>query len=376
MTITRTLSRGLMVAVLAIASVAAHAEDGLTKTSIVLGQSMALTGPGSALAQPFHAGAKLYFDRLNAAGGVNGRKIDLVTLDDRGNAQITAANTRKLLDQGVFSLFGYYGSPQVTAAYPMIKDSDVLLFAPMSAADEFRGSMYLNIFSLRPGYAEEAAAITRHAQTLGAKRLAILHGTDSESMAALDAAERTMTSMGANLVAKAQVSGGSVANSVDKALAAKPESVLVIGDANGAAAAVRDLRAKGFRGPIYGFSNTGESLLAEELGPAGAGVVVVRVVPKSDTAKVAVVREMMADALAANAGKPNVYMLEGYIAARVYAEALRRIPKDPTRARLKKAIEGLDDVSVGGFRVHFADERVASKMVELSLIDSQGKVRE
>ena len=376
MTITRTLSRGLMVAVLAIASAAAHAEDGLTKTSIVLGQSMALTGPGSALALPFHAGAKLYFDRLNAAGGVNGRKIDLVTLDDRGNAQITAANTRKLLDQGVFSLFGYYGSPQVTAAYPMIKDSDVLLFAPMSAADEFRGSMYLNIFSLRPGYAEEAAAITRHSQTLGAKRLAILHGTDSESMAALDAAERTMTSMGANLVAKAQVSGGSVANSVDKALAAKPESVLVIGDANGAAAAVRDLRAKGFRGPIYGFSNTGESLLADELGPAGAGVVVVRVVPKSDTAKVAVVREMMADALAANAGKPNVYMLEGYIAARVYAEALRRIPKDPTRARLKKAIEGLDDVSVGGFRVHFADERVASKMVELSLIDSQGKVRE
>ena len=376
MTITRTLSRGLMVAALAIASAAAHAEDGLTKTSIVLGQSMALTGPGSALAQPFHAGAKLYFDRLNAAGGVNGRKIDLVTLDDRGNAQITAANTRKLLDQGVFSLFGYYGSPQVTAAYPMIKDSDVLLFAPMSAADEFRGAMYLNIYSLRPGYAEEAAAITRHSQTLGAKRLAILHGTDSESMAALDAAERTMTSMGANLVAKAQVSGGSVANSVDKALAAKPESVLVIGDANGAAAAVRDLRAKGFRGPIYGFSNTGESLLAEELGPAGAGVVVVRVVPKSDTAKVAVVREMMADALAANAGKPNVYMLEGYIAARVYAEALRRIPKDPTRARLKKAIEGLDDVSVGGFRVHFADERVASKMVELSLIDSQGKVRE
>jgi ABC-type branched-subunit amino acid transport system substrate-binding protein len=152
--------------------------------------------------------------------------------------------------------------------------------------------------------------------------------------------------------------------------------VLVIGDANGAAAGVRDLRAKGFRGPIYGFSNTGESLLAEELGPAGAGVVVVRVVPKSDTAKVAVVRELMADAQAAKAGKPNVYMLEGYIAARVYAEALRRIPRDPTRARLKKSLETLDDVSVGGFRVHFADDRVGSKLVELSLIDSQGKVRE
>jgi ABC-type branched-subunit amino acid transport system substrate-binding protein len=152
--------------------------------------------------------------------------------------------------------------------------------------------------------------------------------------------------------------------------------VLVLGDASSAAGAVRDLRAKGFRGPIYGFSNTGESLLAQELGPAGAGVVVVRVVPKSDSARIAVVRDLIADAQAANIGKPNVYMLEGYLAARVYVEALRRVPRDLNRARLRKAIDGLDDVNMGGFRVHFADGRVASKLVELSLIDSQGKVRE
>jgi branched-chain amino acid transport system substrate-binding protein len=372
----KSLARSVMVAALAFAGMAAQAQDGVTKTGIVLGQSVALTGPGSALAVPFHQGAKLYFDRVNAAGGINGRKIELITLDDRGNAQQTAANTKKLLDQGILSLFGYYGSPQVTAAYPMIKDGDVLLFAPMSAADEFRGAMYGNVYSIRPGYSEEAVAITRHAETLGARRLAILHGNDSESLAALDSAQRTMSSLGANLVANAVMSSGSVAPGVDKALAAKPESVLVIGDSNSAATAVRDIRAKGFRGAIYGFSNTGESLLAAELGSVGAGVVVVRVVPKSDSAKVAVVRELLADSQAANMGKPNVYMLEGYIAARVYAEALRRIQKDPNRARMKKAIEGLDDVNVGGFRVHFTEDRVASRLVELSLIDSQGKVRE
>ena len=376
MRLTKSLARIAMVAVLALQGVAALAQEGVTKTGIVIGQSVALTGPGSSLAVPFHQGAKMYFDRVNAAGGIQGRKIELVTLDDRGNAQLAVANTKKLLEQGVLSLFGYYGSPQVTAIYPQIKDGDVLLFAPMAAADEFRGVMYGNVYSVRPGYAEEAAAIGRHAETLGAKRLGILHATDSESLAALDSATRTMGSLGANVVASAAVPTGAVANAVDKVMAAKPESILVIGDANGAAAAVRDLRAKGFRGPISGFSNTGESLLAEELGAAGAGVVVVRVVPKSDTAKVAVVREMTADAQAAKAGKPNVYMLEGYIAARVYAEALRRIPRDPTRARLKKSLEALDDVNVGGFRVHFADDRVASKLVELSLIDSQGKVRE
>ena len=368
----------VMVAVLgASGAPRAHAQEGLPKGLIVVGQSTALTGPGSALASAFHDGAKLYFDRLNAAGGVNGRKVELVTLDDRGNAKLTADNTKKLLDQGVFALFGYYGSPQLTAAYPLIKDSDVLMFAPMAAADEFRGAMYPNVYSIRPGYAEEAAAIGKHADTLGMfKRLGVLHANDGESLAALDSATRTMTSMGANIVANSAFQSGAVAGAVDKVLAASPQSLLVIGDASGAASAIRDARAKNFRGPIYGFSNTGESLLAEELGPEGAGVVVVRVVPKSDTAKINVVRELMQDAQAAKLGKTNVYMLEGYLAARALGEALRRSGAQPTRAKFKTSIGKMEDVSLGGFRVHFGDERTGSKLVELSLIDSQGKVRE
>jgi branched-chain amino acid transport system substrate-binding protein len=351
--------------------------QGVTKGSIVIGQSVVLAGLGSSLARPYQEGAKLYFDRVNAAGGVNGRKLDVVTLDDNGRTVTTIANTKKLLEQGVLCLFGYYGSPQVTAAYPQIKDSDVLLFAPMSAADEFRGPAYPNIYTLRPGYSDEAAAITKHAETLGARKLAIIHANDPESLEALAAAERTTVKLGAKLVAKAAAaSSGNVANAVDSSLAASPESVLVIGDANGAAAIVRDLRAKGFRGPIYGFSNTGESLLAEELGPEGAGVVVVRVVPKTDNPTSIVARELQADAAAAKAGKPNVYMLEGYIAARVLVEALRRIPGDPTRAKLKRALEGLHDVNVGSFRVDYSKGRVGSKLVELALIDSQGRVRE
>ncbi|MGE0331548.1 MAG: ABC transporter substrate-binding protein [Ramlibacter sp.] len=373
-----TLARTVMVAALALCGGALHAQDGVTKTTITIGQSVALTGPDATLAAPFHQGAKMYFDRVNAAGGINGRKIELITIDDRGIPTQTAANTKQLMDQGVLALFAFYGSPQVVAAYPAIKDTDVLLFAPMAAADELRGALYPNVYSLRPGYAEEASAIAKHAETLGARKFAVLHGTDGESLAALDSAERTMTSAGANLLAKAPLAGNSLAASVEKVMAARPESVLVISDAAGAGTAIRDLRAKGFRGPIYGFSNTGESLLADQLGPAGAGVVVVRVVPKSDSARQAITRELQADLAQAKLGKPNVYLLEGYIAARVFSEALRRIPAKDTlnRARLKKSIDTLDDLSIGGFRVHFTDERVGSKLVELSLIDSQGRVRE
>jgi len=373
----KSLAKAAMVALLWLACGACPAQDGVSKTAVTIGQSLALTGPSAALAVPFHLGAKLYFDRVNAAGGIGGRRIDLVTLDDAGNPATAAANTTRLIAQGVMSLFGYYGSAQVTAAYPAIKDSDVLLFAPMAAADELRGALYPNVYSIRPGYTEEAAAITRHAETLGARRFAVLHARDGESLAALDSAERTMTGLGANLVARSALAGGPPGPAVDKALAARPESLLLISDAASAAGVVRDLRGKGFRGPVYGFSNTGESLLAEQLGPAGAGVVVVRAVPKSDNARLAVVRDLQADAAQAKLGKPNVYMLEGYIAARVFAEALRRTSgKEPSRARFKKAVDALDDLSIGGFRVHFTEERVGSRLVELSLIDSLGRVRE
>ncbi|OOG44636.1 ABC transporter substrate-binding protein [Polaromonas sp. A23] len=370
------LRQTLAVAALLLASAASFGQDGVSKTAIVLGQSLPLTGPGSSLAKPFHQGAKMYFDRVNAAGGIHGRQIELVTLDDEGYAATTAANTQKLLGQGVFSLFGFYGSPQVTTVYPLIKNSETVLFAPMAAADEFRGPQYPNVYLLRPGYSEEAAAVTKHAETLGARKFFILYAGDSESQAALDSATRVFTSLGVNLLGKDTLGSAGLAATVEKVLAAKPESVLLISDSVAAAPAVRALRAKGFRGAIYGFSNTGESLLAEQLGPAGAGVVVVRAVPKSDGNRVAVVRELQEDAAAAKLGKPNVYMLEGYIAARVYAEALRRAGKEPTRAKLKKAIDGLNEVSIGGFRVHFADDRVGSRLVELSLIDSLGRVRE
>ncbi|WP_411881999.1 ABC transporter substrate-binding protein [Polaromonas sp. YR568] len=372
----RAFARFTMVAALAaFAAAGVKAEDGVSKTTISLGQSLAMTGPGATLAVPFAQGARLYFDRVNAGGGINGRKIELTTLDDTGNADTAVANTKKLLEQRVFSLFGYYGSPQVTAVNALLKDTDLLLFAPMAGADELRGSLYPNVYSVRPGYSEEAAVITRHAETLGMRKLAILHGKDLESLAALDSAERTMGGLGANLVAKSALAGGSVATSVDQVLAKKPESVLVISDASGAASAIRDLRAKGFRGPIYGFSSTGESLLAEQLGAAGAGVVVVRVTPKSDNAKSVLVRELQADALAAKL-KSNVYMLEGYIAAWTYTEALRKAGKDPTRAKLRKALDGLQDLNLGGFRIHFDGDRVGSKLVELSLIDGTGRVRE
>jgi branched-chain amino acid transport system substrate-binding protein len=354
----------------AIAWPSLFAQDGVGKSSINIGQTTALTGAAAALALPFHQGARVYFERVNAAGGINGRSINLVSMDDTGNPANSKANVQKLLQTSVLALFGTYGSPQTIAAYEALKGSNTILFAPMAAADELQGANFPNIYTVRPGYSEEALAIVRHSETLGAKRLGIVHGKDSESLSALDAGKRSMQALGANTLGEAGFEG------LSQLLALKLESLLVIGTSQEAAKAIREARSKGFRGPIYGFSNTGESLLAEQLGSAGAGVVIARVTPRSDNAKSAVVRELIADAQAAKLGKPNVYMLEGYIAARTFAEALRKAGKEPTPAKLRKAIESISEWDMGGFRVSFDGGRNGSKLVELSVIDSQGKVRE
>lgn len=362
----------LSIALLSGIFLSAHAQtaSGVSRNAIAIGQTTALTGASSALALPFHQGAKLYFDRVNAAGGVNGRNINLIVVDDGGNPAAARTNAQKLVQGGVIALFGSYGSAQTVAAYEAVKAGDTILFAPMAAADELQGANFPNLYSTRPGYSEEAFAIVRHSQTLGTGKLAIAHGRDTESLSALDAAERTMHGLGTNLLGKYGF------ESVDKLVNARPESVLLIGTPQEAAKAVREARAKGFRGPIYGFSNTGESLLAEQLGSAGAGVVLSRVTPRSDNAKSVVVRELMQEAQAAKVGKPNVYMLEGYIAARAFVEAIKRAGKEPTPAKLRKAVEGLNDWDLGGVRISFDGGRNGSKLVELSLIDSQGKVRE
>jgi branched-chain amino acid transport system substrate-binding protein len=147
--ITKSILGSLIVAPLLLMGGWAQAQsvEGVSKTSITLGQSVPLTGQGATLAVPFHQGAKLYFDRVNAAGGVNGRKIDLVTLDGAGVVATTTANTAKFIEQGVLALFGYYGSPQVTAAYAAIKDTDLLIFAPMAAAGRIsRGALPQHFF--------------------------------------------------------------------------------------------------------------------------------------------------------------------------------------------------------------------------------------
>lgn len=346
---------------------------------IVIGQSAPLTGPNSGPGKQYVAGAKAHFDKLNASGGIGGRRIELVTLDDGGVPQRAQANTKVLVDERrAVVLFGYFGSPQVITAYPEVQKASIPLFGALAGADELRGPNYPLVYSLRPSFSEEVGAIGRHVALLGSRRLVIVHDRDAESLAALDSAERVMTAQSVNVLGKVVANVAQADTVMKQAATLRPEAILLIAPASTTAAMVRGARtvSVNFRGPIYTLSNAGGSLLIDELGSEGAGMMMTRVTPRYNNTRLAIIREFQAEAKEAKLDDSGSFTLEGYLAARVMTEALRRAGRDVNRAAIGKALAGLDGIDLGGFRVNMQDGRTASKLVELSLIDQSGNLRE
>jgi len=142
---------------------------------IVLGQSAALSGPAAALGTQFRLGAMLYFDKLNAKGGVNGRTIELQSLDDGYEPDRCAENTKKLIDGGAFALFGYIGTPTSLAALPLATQARVPFFAPFTGAEALRTPFNRYAFHVRGSYFDETGEIVKQSTAIGIKRIGVFH---------------------------------------------------------------------------------------------------------------------------------------------------------------------------------------------------------
>jgi hypothetical protein len=153
---------------------------------IVLGQSAAFTGPAAQLGIQFHAGAKLYFDLLNAQGGVGRRAIEIRQLDDGYEPDRCVANTKKLIDDDVFALFGYIGTPTSVAALPLATKARMPFFAPFTGAMALRDPFSKTTFHLRASYNDETALIVKQLTNLGLKKIAVFYQNDAYGKAGLD----------------------------------------------------------------------------------------------------------------------------------------------------------------------------------------------
>ncbi|WP_312780026.1 ABC transporter substrate-binding protein [Acidovorax temperans] len=348
---------------------------------IVLGQSAAFSGPAAQLGIQFNQGAKLFFDQLNAAGGVGKRMVEIRTLDDGYEPDRCAENTRKLLADDVFALFGYVGTPTSLAAVPLFTQAKVPFFAPFTGAESLRQPFNRLVFHVRASYYDETALIVRQLVNLGVKKIAVFHQNDAYGKAGLDGVNKALAEHKLPLAGAATVERNSVdvAAAVEKLVAAKPDAVVQIAAYGASAAFVRAARKAGFGGTFYNVSFVGTQALADELGKDGAGVVVSQVVPSPYQPSRQITREFL-DAIkkAGDKVQPNYSSMEGFLAARIFTEGLRQAAASGkiSRDSFISGMEGLGTQVISGFPVSFGpNDHTASTFVEMSMLTGDGRVR-
>ena len=347
---------------------------------IVLGQSAALSGPASALGQQFRLGAQLIFERVNARGGINGRPIELQSLDDGYEPERCAENTRKLIDNGVFALFGYIGTPTGVIALPLATAAHTPWIAPFTGAEALRTPFNRYAFHVRASYFDETAEIVKQLTSVGIKRIGVFYQDDAYGKAGLEGVTRAMKPLGLEPAGLGTVARNTVA--VEKAaqsiLEKKPDAIVQISAYGSCAAFIRAARKAGFSGAFYNVSFVGTQALAKELGEDARGVVVAQVMPYPFSPLTPLAGEYLAAGKATFGDKfePNYGSMEGYVAAKTIVEGLRRSSNNSTPESLITGLESLHDFNLGGFFVDFSPVKHAgSKFVDLTVLTGDGRVR-
>jgi ABC-type branched-subunit amino acid transport system substrate-binding protein len=347
--------------------------------AILIGQSAALTGPAAQLGIQFQHGAGLALDRANARGGINGRNVELHTMDDGYEPARCQANTQALLSEGAVALFGYIGTPTSLAALPLATAAKTPFIAPFTGAQALRDPFNRHAFHLRASYYDETARIVNQVTQVGMKRVAVFHQNDSYGQAGLDGVTRALKAQQLEAVATGTVERNAVdvAAALERILPGKPEAIVQISAYKSCAAFIRAARKAGYGGQFYNVSFVGTQALADELGAEARGVVVSQVMPYPFAPLNALTNEFLAAANAARSKvQPNYSSIEGYIAGRVLLEGLRRAGSAVSPEALITGLESMQNFDLGGFFVDFGPrKRVGSSYVDLTILDGTGRVR-
>jgi branched-chain amino acid transport system substrate-binding protein len=369
--------RGLLVNAAALAAAAATSRVwAQPDDAIRIGQSVALTGPLGELGRAMHRGGKVCFDAVNARGGVNGRRIELIEKDDGYDVKRSQENVKGFLsDPTMFGLFGCLGTPMVEALLPLIKNTDVPCFSPLTGASSARPTDMRNVLNVRASYPEEAVRLMEHLATIGLKRIAVVYQNNSFGKEVLHAAEAAMAKYKLDKVAAASVQndGSDAAAAAKTIVDANPEAVLIGLAGKPTIGFVKALRPMRRGLPLYALSVAAFTLAT--LGDDAVGVAVSQVVPMPTNSVVPIVREFLAAwRTGANVPEPSHLALEGYINARVFVEALRRAGKNPTRKAFIDTAWSIKRYDLGGFELNFEQPgRNASRFIELTMIGRGGR---
>jgi branched-chain amino acid transport system substrate-binding protein len=344
-----------------------------------IGQPSGFTGSVSAGVKENTEGARLYIDAVNARGGVNGQRIELISADDEFNPARTVEVARELITkQNVLALFLNRGTPHSQALLPLLAEYKVPLVAPSTGAMVLHQPVNPWVFNVRATYQREAAKAIEHLATTGITRIAVLETDDSFGADSAAGARQGFERTGLQPVLQEKFPRdkpefGPLAQRVRSAEA---QAVLVIGSAGNTANAVQAIRAAGSRAQVVTLSNNASDGFIRLLGEHARGVIVTQVFPNERSVSYALIKEARDLASAKGMDGVSPAMMEGFAAAKVLVEGLRRAGPNPTPSSLRDALEGVRNFDLGGLSVSYGrDNHTGLDFADLSIIDASGKFR-
>jgi len=344
---------------------------------LVIAQSLPLTGVAFPIANRVQAGAKALVDRVNAAGGINGRRLELLTLDDGGDRARLSANLRSLVQrQGALAVVNCLGEAACDEAAAVTRGLGVPLVGPFSGAAALRVPALRHVFTLRPDDRREADVLVRQLTVTGIARLAWLADGDEPAREAALGQALSAAGVQATKIA-VQPRADSLDDAFQAVAEAAPQALLLsLGPATLDAISHGDLAArKELPATVVALSSVGLTQVTRLFRDKVIGFT--SVVPIPENSQLPLVREFERDV--DNFVGPEAVSFEGlaaYLHLRVLAEALRRGGARIDATRLADVIEGLGTLDLGGWRMHFgADRHQASEHVEIGLRTRDGQLR-
>jgi len=370
------------IASLVLVSVSAvSAEDGVTTDAIVLGQAAVLSGPAAALGQGMKTGMQAAFEEINKSGGIHGRKLKLVSVDDGYEPEKSIVATKKLIEEDkVFALIGAVGTPTSAATQPIATAAKIPFVGAFTGAGFLRDAKLDNVINVRASYDAETEAWVRHlTEDLKIKKIAIFYQDDAFGRAGLSGLKKAMEKRNLSIVAEGTYERNTLA--VKTALLnikkEEPEAVVMVGAYKPCAEFIKLSRKINFDPVFVNISFVGASALANELGEDGKGVIVTQVVPFPWDSSIKIIADYHA-ALKASGEKaePEFVSLEGYLVGRLAIAALEKAGPNPTREGFLKAIKDTGKFDFGGLTMTFGpNDNEGLDQVFMTVVQADGKFK-
>jgi branched-chain amino acid transport system substrate-binding protein len=324
---------------------------GVTDKEILIGSCSALEGPSHFLGTETVNGAKAYFAMINDAGGVDGRKLKLLSYDDSYDPAKTQACFDHLMEQKVFALGFFVGTPTAVKYVPMAESNKIPLVGLFTGAQTLYAPLRHYVVNVRASYFDETREqIDGMWSTLGYKKIGVIYPEDAFGAAVLEGVKAALKEHGAEPIAVAsyQRQTAQVGGAIDTVRAAKPDAVVVVGPFNTVAPILKQSHAKGWKPLFLTVSFVGTDELIQEAGADAEGMVITQVVPPyylTELKTVALYRRALTKYIPS--AQPNFVSLEGFVDAMVLVEGLKRAGKDLTREGLIRGIESIHEFDLG-----------------------------